>query len=91
MKKIAILLLLMTLWDPSFAQSQPITNALAKNDRRDHSAVATEAFLPDWPTGIQQNSIWSAIGTTELWTTSQEGLILVKKLLRQIVVMERLN
>jgi hypothetical protein len=63
MKPIAILHLLMTLSAPSFAQPQPLDNALTKNDRANLTVESTNTFLPDRPTGIQQNSSWNEMGT----------------------------
>src|SRR5579863_4131425 len=65
MKKITILLPLMTRSDSSFAQRQPLTTTLAKNDRGNLPAVveATGTFQPVRPSGIQQNSSWRERGT----------------------------
>lgn len=89
MKKIAILLLLLTLSDSSFAQSQLLVNAHAQNDRGDRIAVVepTEAFLPDRQTGAQQNFSWSEMKTPGNYPSSvsptgyecSSGLITKKK------------
>ncbi len=66
MKKIAILLILITLNDSSFAQS--IADALEQNDRRLLPAAveAVVAFRPGGPTSVQQNSGWREMGTLVL-------------------------
>ncbi len=58
MKKIAILLILMSLNDSSFAQS--IADALEQNDRQLLPAAVEAAvtFRPGGPTFVQQNSGW---------------------------------
>jgi hypothetical protein len=70
MKPFAILFLLMTLSVSSFAQSQ----LPAKNDRGDRTAAveyrrdvlrtSAPAFLPVGPSGEQENSRWSTMGTS---------------------------
>lgn len=64
MKKIALVFLVVMLSTSSGVLGQPIANALAKNDRGSLPAVveAREAFLPDRPTFVQQNTVWHGNG-----------------------------
>ncbi len=65
MKKIAILLILMSLNDSSFAQS--IADALEQNERRLLPAAVEAAFTfrSGGLTSVQQNSGWREMGTTD--------------------------
>jgi hypothetical protein len=75
MKPFAILFLLMSLSAPAFGQSQ----LPAQNDRGDRTAAVEtmRTFQPVGPTGEQENSSWSAMGTdvrsTSLRTVGPTG------------------
>src|ERR1700689_4707569 len=66
MKKIAILLLLMTLSDASIAQSQWIANVIATNDRGLLPTTVEGTFKPDRPSSVCQDTISHARGTLSL-------------------------